>query len=476
MNASVHFSTPSTRRKRASSNSDGLASVMSSPGRYSAASSSVTSRSGSSARRRSRSSRMARSARKSEGPLTSTTGAGRGRFQSTCGMTDLTGAFAAGVLVATRASLTARHRPSPSALGPDRDPAVGGRDQEHALLIGAERRGAGAGEDAEQPCRSDARSRCPRPTPISPTAASSRAYSAALWSAEPWWRPSRRRPAPGGRPPTIDRCASSPRSPSRTADSADASQRFERDRDARLVPGSARASGQSTRQRHCPKTSCVAEPSAGRPRRRPSASAATSRSSSGPADGPTSTRSTRPVDRADAPDVVEVEVGEHEQVDPADAELAEALGQRLRIRAGVDEHDEPVAACRGSRRPARRRTSRTASLPGGRCSTPTRTPTPPAIASDQARPRPAEARSGPARPSADQQEHAERRRRPGQAGHRQRRRRTRRPRRSTPPAATRRARPGLRRGGATTASAHTTSPSTVASGAAGPASRFASTP
>ena len=95
MNASVHFSTESTRISRGSANSDGLARVMSSPGRYWSAASSLTSSDGSSARKKSRSERMARSARKSDGPLTSTTGAGRTVFHATIGMAGLAGGFAA---------------------------------------------------------------------------------------------------------------------------------------------------------------------------------------------------------------------------------------------------------------------------------------------------------------------------------------------------------------------------------------------
>ena len=65
-------------------------------------------------------------------------------------------------------------------------------------------------------------------------------------------------------------------------------------------------------------------------------------------------------------DVVKVEVGEHEQVDPPDAELAEAIHERLGIRPGVDEHHESIASGERSRRPARHRTPRTASRPGDR--------------------------------------------------------------------------------------------------------------
>ena len=208
------------------------------------------------------------------------------------------------------------------------------------------------------------------------------------------------------------------------------------------LPGSALASGQSTRHRQCPKTSWSPSQAgsicgAGEGERRHEAIVVRARGR------PDQHPIHRTGQRADSPDMVEIEMGQHQQIDAADAQVPQALGQRLRCRAGIDEHDEPVAACQG--RIALPDIAHR-ELPVCRAVESARRPEPPPHRRAQApaRPRPAEARSGaaPRAPPAG----ARRAALPARAGWPSAaRHRTRRPRRSTPPVATRRARPGLRR-------------------------------
>src|SRR4051794_32865808 len=139
---------------RGSPNSEGLASVVRSPGAADDASRSLTSTLGSAAVSASRIARIARSASRSSGPDTSTTGAGRASSQATMGIR-VDAAFAG---AAERAAMILKylrgrgpHGGGHGLLGPHHDALRSAGDEHEPVLVGAERRDAVRAKEMEQP-------------------------------------------------------------------------------------------------------------------------------------------------------------------------------------------------------------------------------------------------------------------------------------------------------------------------------------
>ena len=247
--------------------------------------------------------------------------------------------------------------------------ATGRRDQHEPVEVAALGRRADRRQDAEQlvgrvavvvpgadPDEADRRVAAPRRGP--PTGRRSRGA-----------RPSRRRPGRGAQPPSSRICDSSPRSPRRMPlrhPCAHAPAGRTSSTMLAALPGSTpRGGGQITSQDSSPSiprspvdTWSTSAPAAARASAIARVAGIRRRADQRAVDAPEH--------GIDAADVVEVVVGEDEQLDAVDAELVEARRQRRRLRAGVDERDRARRCGSPWRRPARRRRARTASRADGR--------------------------------------------------------------------------------------------------------------